>query len=305
MRVFVTGATGFIGSAVVRELLRSGHEVLGLARSDSSAAALTAAGAQVHRGDLVDLDSLSAGAAASDGVIHLAFDHAFTDFAGAGAKDLSAVRTLAGALEGTGRPLVITSGTLLLAGIAPGRTGTEDIVAPPGTEIPRLASEAAALEWARRGVRTSVVRLSPSVHGDGDKGFLPALINAAREKGVATYVGEGENRWPGVHRLDAARLFRLAVESAPTGSVLHGTGEEGVPMREIMGAVGRRLNLPVRSVTAEEAKEGGYFSFLADFVQLDNPTSSALTRKLLGWHPEGPTLLQDLADGHYFDHLDA
>ena len=299
MRVFVTGATGFIGSAVVRELLDAGHQVVGLARSDAGAAAVAATGAEVHHGTLDDLDSLRSGAAASDGVIHLAYDHGFTDFAAAAATDLRAVKAIGAALEGSGKPFVMTSGTLMLTAIAPGSLGTEEIKADPESPAPRIASENAALALAERGVRTSIVRLSPSVHGEGDHGFVPRLIGIAREKGVSAYVGDGANRWPGVHRLDAARLFRLAAQDAPAGSILHGAGEEGVPFRDIAEVIGRKVDVPVVSIAAEDA--GEHFGFLGAFVQLDNPTSSELTRKLLGWEPVGPALIADLEAGHYFN----
>ena len=297
MRVFVTGATGYIGSAIVRELLATGHQVVGLARSDTAAAALKAADAKVHRGALDDLDSLRDGAAAADGVIHLAFNNVSetTDFAASAQIDLRAVETLGAALEGTGKPFVITSGTLLLASL--GRLGTEEDVAD--LALPRVASENAVIAFARRGVRSSVVRLAPSVHGEGDKhGFVPSLIGIARAKGVSAFVGDGSNRWPAVHRLDAARLFRLAAEAAPAGSRLHGAGEEGVPFRQIAEAIGRQLKLPVVSVAAENT--GDHFGFLSDFVSFDNPTSSTLTQELLGWRPEGPTLIADIEQGHYF-----
>lgn len=299
MRVFVTGATGHIGSAVVAELLGAGHEVIGLARSDRSAAALTAAGAGVHRGALDDLDSLRAGAAAADGVIHLAFKHDFSDYAGAVAADLRAVETMGEALEGSGKPFVNTSGTLMLAlGSTPGRLGTEeDVLAPP---VPRAESENAAIALAGRGVRSSVVRLPPTVHSPADHhGFIPMLIGIARDKGVSAYVGDGATRWPAVHTLDAARLFRLALEAAPAGSRLHAVGDEGVPFRAIADVIGRHLDVPVVSVSREEAE--AHFGFLAAFVPLDNPTSSARTRDLLAWHPEHPALIPDLEEGHYFN----
>jgi nucleoside-diphosphate-sugar epimerase len=297
MRVFVTGATGFIGSAVVRELLDAGHEVVGLARSDTAAAALTAVGAQVHRGALDDPDSLHDGAAAADGVIHLAFNHDFSDYVANGKLDLRAVEALGAALEGTGRPLVVTSGTLMLTMMG-GRLGTEEVAPDPGSGAPRIASENATMALAARGVRASVVRLSPTVHGEGDKGFVPTLIDIARKTGVSAFVGDGSNRWPAVHRLDAAHLFRLALEAAPAGSILHGAADEGVPFRDIAELIGRRLKLPVAGVAAEDASR--HFGFLAAVVPLDNPTSSALTQKLLGWRPEHPALVPDLEAGHYF-----
>lgn len=298
MRVFVTGASGWVGSAVVPELIRAGHEVAGLARSDESAAALAAAGAGIHRGSLDDIDSLRAGAAAADGVIHLAFKHDFSDRAGAGAADLRAVQEMGATLAGTGKPLVITSGTLLLAAIAPGRPGTEADLPEPGNTTPRLASEAAAIGLAGQGVRTSIVRLAPTVHGRGDHGFVPLLIGIARDKGISAYIGDGANRWPAVHRLDAARLFRLALEQAPAGSVLHGAGEQGVPFRDIAEAIGRHLGVPAKSISAGEAE--AHLGFLGAFAGLDNPTSTAMTRELLGWRPEHAGLIPDLDEGHYF-----
>ena len=243
MRVFVTGATGFIGSAVVRELIEAGHQVLGLARSEASAAALVAAGAQAHRGSLDDLDSLRSAAAASDGVIHLAFIHDFfADYEAATSMDLRAVQTIGAALEGSGKPFVITSGTLMLTFFLPqGRLGTENDVADAGSVAPRAIAENTVLALSRRGVRSSIVRLSPSVHDTRRGGFTEALVAIAREKGVSGYVGDGSNRWPAVHRLDAARLFRLALEKAPAGSVLHGVGEEGVPTRTIAEVIGRHI----------------------------------------------------------------
>ncbi|MEW9702793.1 SDR family oxidoreductase [Paenibacillus sp. SI8] len=299
MRIFVTGATGFIGSAVVRELIDAGHQVVGLARSDKAAESLTAVGAEVHHGALDDLDSLHKGAAAADGVIHLGFKTDFSDFAGAVAADLRAVETLGAALEGSEKPFVFTSGTLLVAWSTPlGLLGTEEVAVDDA--VPRGAAENAVIALAERGVRSSVVRLAPSVHGPGDHGFVPMLIDIARDKGVSTYIGDGSNRWPAVHRLDAARLYRLAVESAPAGSRLHGVDEEGVPFRDIAVVIGRHLNLPVASISREEAE--AHFGFLGAFTSSDNPMSSALTQERLGWRPVHPTLIQDLEQGLYFNH---
>jgi nucleoside-diphosphate-sugar epimerase len=292
MRVFVTGASGFIGSAVVRELIGAGHQVLGLARSDAGAATVAAAGAQVHRGDLNDLDTLRAGAEATDGVIHLAFIHDFSDYGPAAEIDRRAIGAIGEALAGSDRPFVVTSGIAMLA---PCRVGTEDDAASP--ELPRF-SEQAALAFTDRAVRVSVLRLPPTVHGEGDHGFVPSLIGIAREKGVSGYIGDGSNRWAAVHRLDLALLFRLALETAPAGTRLHGVGDEGVPLRDIAGVIGRHLNLPVVSVTAEDA--GGHFGWLAAFASIDSPASSALTQQRLGWHPVQPGLLADLDQGHYF-----
>ncbi|HEX4207226.1 MAG TPA: SDR family oxidoreductase [Ktedonobacteraceae bacterium] len=298
MKVFVTGATGFIGSAIVRELLSAGHQVLGLARSDTAAASLAAAGAEVQRGALDNLDSLRSGAAASDGVIHLAYVHDFSQYEAAARTDHRAIETLGEALKGSDRPLVITSGTALLP---LGRLVTEEDTPDAGrfTAV-RGAAEEVALSFATRGVRVSVVRPAPSVHGEGDHGFVATLIGIAREKGVSGYIGDGSNRWPAVHRLDAAHLFRLAVEAAPAGSRLHGAGEEGVPFRGIAEAIGRQLKLPVVSIAAEDA--GEHFGWFSAIVSVDNPTSSVLTRERLGWQPKGPSLIADIEQGHYFNH---
>ncbi|WP_406147322.1 SDR family oxidoreductase [Streptomyces sp. NBC_01012] len=301
MRIFVTGASGWIGSAVVPELIDAGHQVVGLARSDSSADALTEAGADVVRGTVDDLDVLRDAAAASDGVIHLAFKHdlAFTgDFQGAAEADRRAVDAFGDALAGTGRPFVLASG---VAGLAPGRVATErDVPTLDGSPAStRGATAQAAIAMASRDIRSSVVRLSPTCHGEGDNGFMAALVAIARTRGTSGYVGDGANRWPAVHRLDAARLFRLAAEKAPAGSVLHGVAEEGVALRDVAGVIGRRLDIPVASVPPADAAE--HFSWLSAFVGLDAPASHALTGELLDWRPTGPGLLEDLEKGHYFD----
>jgi nucleoside-diphosphate-sugar epimerase len=297
MRVFITGASGHIGSAVIPELLEAGHEVVGLARSDRSAAALTAAGVEVQRGDLDDLDTLRKAAEAADGVIHLAFKHDLEDIARAAESDLCAVETIGAALEGSEKPFVVTSGTLLLAFAAPGRLGTEQDTLDAG---PRADSENTAIAFARRGVRSSVVRLSPIVHSELDHhGFAHRLINIARNKGVSAYVGDGSNRWPAVHTLDAARLYRLALEAAPAGSRFHGVADEGVPFQDIAEVIGRHLNLPVAAIAGEDAAE--HFGFLGGLVSLDNPTSSVQTSQVLGWQPTHPGLIEDLDEGHYFD----
>lgn len=297
MRVFVTGASGFIGSAVVSELLDAGHEVIGLARSDASAAALAAAGAGVHRGDLEDLESLRAGAAASDGVIHLAFVHDFSQYAESARIDVRAIEAVGGELAGSDRPLVIASGTL---GVSPGRLATEHDAADPAGS-PRAAGTIAALALASQGVRSSVVRLSPAVHDETRGGFATILAQIALAKRVAGYVGAGENRWNAVHRLDAARLFRLALESAPAGSVLHGVGDEEVSLRAIAEVIGRRLSLPTASVAPADAAE--HFGWMGPFVGLDSPASNALTRELLGWEPKHPTLLEDLDQPGFYQVL--
>jgi nucleoside-diphosphate-sugar epimerase len=297
MRVFVTGATGFIGSAIVRELIGEGHQVLGLARSDEAAAALTAAGAEVHRGALDDLGSLRDGAAMSDGVIHAAFIHDFSQYESAGQTDLRAVETIGAALAGSDRPFVVTSGTALLE---PGRVVTEEDAPYLGSAgAPRIASEHAARSLAPRGVRVSVLRLPVSVHGEGDHGFIPALIDIDRAKGASAYIGDGANRWSAVHRLDAARLFRLALESAPAGSTLHGVADEAVPFRDIAAVIGRHLDVPIVSVSPEEASD--HFGPFAGLAALDNPASSRQTRERLGWTPTQPGLIEDLDQGHYFN----
>ena len=295
MRVFVTGATGHIGSAVVPELLQAGHRVTGLARSDGGAAALAAVGADVHRGDLDDVEGLHAAAAASDGVIHLAFNHDFSDFLGSAETDLRAVEAMGAALVGSGKPFVGTSGTLMVAFVE-GRLATEEDTLPAG---PRIDSENATIALAEKGVRSSVIRLAPLVHSNLDHhGFTHHIIDCARKAGVSAYIGDGTNRWPALHTLDAARLYRLALESAPAGTRLHGVADEGVPFRDIAEVIGRHLDLPVVSIAPEEGPS--HFGFLGFFAALDNPTSSSLTRKELDWHPERPGLLDDLDEGHYF-----
>jgi nucleoside-diphosphate-sugar epimerase len=305
MRVFVTGASGWIGSAVVPELIDAGHRVLGLARSDASAAVLTAAGAEVLRGTLDDLDRLRSAAAASDGVIHLAFKHdiAFSGgFQAAADADRRAVETFGEALAGSGRPFVIASGTL---GLAPGRVATERDGLDPGSAAhlsggPQIRHGTAdlTLSLASRGVRSSVLRLPPTVHGEGDHGFMAALVGIARDKGVSGYVGDGANRWPAVHRFDAAHLFCLALDKAPAGSVLHAVADEGVPIRAIAEVIGRHLDIPVAAISPEDAAT--HFAWLGGFIATDSPASSALTRELLGWRPAQPGLLEDLDKGHYF-----
>jgi nucleoside-diphosphate-sugar epimerase len=294
MRIFVTGASGWIGSAVVPELLASGHQVLGLARSDASAQKLEELGVDVHRGSLDDPASLAAGAAASDGVVHLAYIHDFSQMAQAAQSDRAAIDAIGAALEGTDRPLIIASGTL---GLAPGRVGTEQDRPDPSAH-PRIANAQAVLDLADRGVRSIVTRFAPTVHGDGDHGFIATLVGVAREKGVSGYVAEGANRWPAVHRLDAGRLVSLAVDDAPAGSVLHAVAEEGIATRTIAEAIGRGLDLPVRSIPAEQAAE--HFGWIGAFFGADAPASNELTRSLLDWKPTGPTLIEDLDQGHYF-----
>jgi nucleoside-diphosphate-sugar epimerase len=299
MRVFITGASGHLGSALVPELLDAGHEVVGLARSDESAAALEAVGAQVRRGDLADVDALAAAAADADGVVHLAFRHDLMqqgDAGGAAAADLTAIRAIGDALAGSSKPFVGTSGTLLLVAAAQGRAGTEEDTLPSGY---RIDAENLVIGLAGRGVRSSVVRLPPTVHSDLDHhGFVPGLVAVARRTGVSGYLGDGTNRWPAVHTRDAAHLYRVALEAAPAGTRLHAVADEGVPFREIAEAIGRGVGVPTSSIPAEAAAE--HFGYLAFAVQPDNPTSAEATRRLLGWEPVHPGLLADLEAGHYF-----
>jgi nucleoside-diphosphate-sugar epimerase len=294
MRIFVTGATGFVGTAVVRELIDAGHSVLGLARSDAGAASLITAGANVHRGSLEDLESLRSGAAAADGVIHTAFIHDFNNYGPAAEADQRAIETLGGALAGSDRPLIVTSGSLLVQ--RKGALATEEDESNPNF---LRESEEAALALAARGVRASVLRLPPSVHGNGDHGFVPRLISIAREKGVSAFIGDGLNHWPAVHRIDAARLYRLMLEKRPAGARYHAVADEGVPTREIAEAIGRGLNVPVVSKSSEEA--ANHFGWIGRFFGIDGPASSALTRKRMGWRPVQSGLIADLNAEHYFE----
>ena len=291
MRVFVTGATGFIGSAVVRELIGAGHQVLGLCRSQDKAAALAAAGADVQLGSLEDLDGLKAAATRTDGVIHLAFNHDFSKFVANCEDDRRVIAALGAALAGSDRPLVITSGTGM-ANTAPGQLATEDGPTISPAVNPRAASEETAAALVAQGVNVSVVRL-PQVHDPVRQGLITYAIMVAREKGVSAYIGDGANRWPAAYVLDVARLYRLALEAAQPGVKYHAVAEEGVAMRDIAEVLGRRLKLPVVSITAEDA--GAHFGWLAMFAGHDLPASSALTRERLGWRPTGPSLLADLA----------
>lgn len=292
MRVFVTGATGFIGSRIVPELISAGHQVLGLARSDASAQSLAAAGAQVQRGDLEDLESLRAGAAASDAVLHTAF-HDWTRFAESCELDKRAIETIGAVLQGSDRPLIVTGG---LAVLAQGRPATEnDPPVPVSASYPRV-SEATAVALLERGVRASVVRL-PQVHDTVKQGLVTPLVAVAREKGISAYVGEGQTRWAAAHVLDVAHLYRLVLENGKAGARYHAVAEEGVPLRDIAAAIGRGLNVPVASVPREQAQE--HFGFVGLFAEMDLQGSSALTREQLGWNPAGPALLTDLRNMRY------
>jgi nucleoside-diphosphate-sugar epimerase len=295
MRVFVTGATGWVGSAVVKDLLAAGHQVLGLARSDKGAEALTAAGVQVLRGSLEDLDSLKRGAADADGVIHTAFNHDFPNIVENSERERLAIEAIGGALEGSGRPFIVSSGVALLT---PGRVSTEDeLIRAPIPDFPRQP-ESAAAPFAARGVPVTAVRLAPTVHGLGEHGFLTILIAIAREKGKAAYVGDGDNRWPAVHRLDAARVYRLALEHGAQGGPFHAIAEEGIPFRQIAEVIGRRLNLPVVALSPEQAAD--HFGWFTRFAAIDCPSSSERTRSRLGWRPEHPGLIADLDQPGYF-----
>jgi nucleoside-diphosphate-sugar epimerase len=293
MRVFLTGATGFIGSAIVRELIDAGHQVLGLARSDAGAKSLTAAGAQVHRGSLEDLDSLRKGSAAADGVIHTAFIHDFNNYGPAAEADRRAIETLGAELAASKRPFIVTSGTLLLQ--KRGLLVTEEDSVKP--DFPRKSE--GALAMVSKGVHSIVLRLPPLVHGDGDHGFVPALINIARQKSVSAYIDEGTNHWPAVHRFDAAHLYRLALEKGSAGACYHAIADEGVPVRVIAEVIGRRLSLSVAAKSNEEA--AGHFGWMAHFLAVDSPASSAQTQKQLGWKPIHSSLIADLEGGSYFD----
>ncbi len=294
MRIFVTGASGWIGSAVVPELIGAGHQVLGLARSDASARAIAGMGAEVLRGDLNETGTLRAGALDSDGVIHLAFQPGRTRFEAAAQTDASAIETFAASLAGSGKPLVISGATI----VTPGRPATErDELIATGPVAPRITNMRAGLAAADRGVRSCLVMLPRSVHGQGERhGFVPQLIAIARAKGVSGYIGDGSSRWPAVHVKDAASLYRLAVEQAPAGAVLNAVGDEGVPVREIAEAIARHLNLPARSLPA-----GEFEGMLVPLLSTDMPASSAITQELLGWKPTRPGLIEDIEQGHYFN----
>jgi nucleoside-diphosphate-sugar epimerase len=294
MRVFVTGASGWVGSALVPELIDAGHQVVGLARSDDAADGIAAAGADVLRGSLDDLDSLREGAATSDGVIHLAFIHDFSQFEAANQADREAIATMGAALAGTERPFVIASG---VATTAAGRASTEED--PPTPDFPRSRAADMALALRDAGVRPAIVRLPPTTHGDGDKGFIPTIIGVARERGVSGFVGDGSNVWPAVHRYDAARVFRLALGRGESGAVYHAVGEEGVSTRAIAEVIGRHLDVPVASI--DQANSMEHFGWIGMIWAGDLPASNAITRERLGWEPTGPTLIEDLETGRYFE----
>ena len=297
MRVFVTGASGWIGSAVVSDLIEAGHQVTGLARSDASAVAVQDAGAEVVRGSLDDLDTLGRAAAAADGVIHTAYIHDFSQMEAAAATDRHVIETLGAALQDSDRPLVVTTGTGVLH---PGRPVTEDDRHDPSTPgHPRRDNETVALGLAARGVRLSIIRPAPSVHGNGDHGFVARLVEIARERGASGYIGDGANRWATVHRRDAAHLYRLALEQAPAGSVFHAVGEEGVATRDIAEVIARHLSLPLVSVDPDQAAD--HFGWLGAFFAWDAPASNALTRERLGWEPTHQGLIADLEEGSYFE----
>ncbi|MBV9992641.1 MAG: SDR family oxidoreductase [Alphaproteobacteria bacterium] len=294
MRVFVTGATGFVGTAVVRELIDAGHQVLGLARSDANAEMLARAGATAHRGSLDDLDSLKRGAAEADGVVHLAFIHDFSNYAENGQIDRRAIAAMGEALGGSGRPLIVTSGTAL---VAPGGIATEDMRLPRDHPFPRVSEQAADEAREVHGAKTMTIRLAPTVHGKDDHGFVPMFVNIARQKGMSAYVGTGLNRWTAVHRRDAARLYRLALEKGAAGAIYHGVAEESVAFKDVATAIGKGLGVPVASIPAEEAP--GHFGFLGMFAGLDIPASSAKTQTELGWRPAEAALLADMTENYF------
>jgi nucleoside-diphosphate-sugar epimerase len=295
MRILVTGASGWIGSASVTELIAAGHQVLGLARTDEAAAKIAALGAEVVRGTLDDPDSLRRAAARAEGVVHLGYNHDFSQMGAAAHTDRTAIDAFAQTLKGTGGPLLVASGTL---GLTNGGIGNEQYAADPAVH-PRVANSAYTLGLAEKGIRTMVVRFAPTVHGPGgDHGFIATLARIAREKGVSAYVGEGFNRWPAVHRLDAAKLVQLAIDGAAApGTVIHAVAEEGIPTQAIARAIGSFLNVPVDAVAAEDAAK--HFGWIGLFFAADAPASSARTRSLLGWEPRQPTLLEDIESGHY------
>jgi len=296
MRVFITGASGFIGSVVVQDLLAAGHQVIAIARSDASEKALQSMGVEVLRGSIEDLDVLRRGAGASDGVIHCAFIHDFSDFANSCKKDFAAIETMGAALEGTNKPFVVASGAGDLANL--GRPATEKDERQMNSPFSqRVPSEVLTLSLASKGVRSSVIRLAPSVHDKGDKAFIPMLIGIARQKGVAAYVGEGVNRWSAVHRVDAARLFRLALEKGTAGSTYHGIGDVGVPFKQIAEVIGKKLNLPVISKSPEEAM--GYFGWMGGLAGADAPASSDITQQKLDWHPAQIGLIADMEENYF------